>query len=228
MISTARFTSRPLAAARFVAQRGILRGVVWRTTRVSVHGTERLNDLKAPFIVVANHSSHLDAPLVMGALPRRHARYLAAGAAADYFFDVRWRTWLTALFFNAFPVERGASRQRAGAARSLLDAGVPILIFPEGGRSRDGVIGKFKAGAAALSSAADVPVVPIALVDAHKAMPRGVNWPVKGRPRVSVVIGSPMRATAGETPEHFSQRLADTVRELRASVTPDPAERGNR
>ena len=62
--------------------------------------------LSRPFVVVSNHASHLDAPLILGSLPRKLSRYAAAGAAADYFFDVWWRKSLTSLFFNAFPVNR--------------------------------------------------------------------------------------------------------------------------
>jgi 1-acyl-sn-glycerol-3-phosphate acyltransferase len=215
-----RFTSSTMAGMRWVAQRGILRPLVWRLATVTVAGTDRLDGLDAPYIAIANHSSHLDAPLVIGALPKRLSRYLAAGAAADYFFDVKWRKWLTALFFNAFPVERGASRTRVGVSKSLLDRGVPLLIFPEGSRSKTGEMGRFKPGAASLSISAGVPCVPIALVGASSAMPRGVNWPLKGRLPVCVVFGEPMRQHDGETAEDFSNRIAQAVRRLHDSVLP--------
>lgn len=215
-----RFTSSTMAGMRFVAQRGILRPVVWRITRVSVSGLERLTGLEAPFIVVANHSSHLDAPLVIGALPRRLSRYLAAGAAADYFFDVTWRKWLTTLFFNAFAIERGASRTRVGMSKTLLDRGIPLLIFPEGGRSKTGEMGTFKPGAASLSVSSGVPMLPIAIIGASTAMPRGHNWPVKGRLPVCVAFGEPMRQRDAESLEDFNGRITAAVRELHASVHP--------
>ena len=102
-----RFTSPYQANARFVAQRGLLKGVVWGMLKVSVIGRDQLKGVKRPFVVVANHSSHLDAPLIMGALPRPLARYLAAGAAGDYFFDVWWRRGLTALFFQLGGLDLG-------------------------------------------------------------------------------------------------------------------------
>jgi 1-acyl-sn-glycerol-3-phosphate acyltransferase len=213
-----RFNSPGFALLRFVAQRMMLKPLVWSLVRVSVSGTSQLKTLKAPFIVVANHSSHLDAPLIIGSLPRPLARYLAAGAAADYFFDVRWRKWLTALFFNAFPVDRGGTRTRTGLSRQLLERDVPLLIFPEGGRSKTGEMGKFKAGAAALAISCDVPCLPIAIVGASIAMPRGQNWPSSGRFPVTVVFGAPMRSRAGESPESFSNRLEAEVRRLHATV----------
>ena len=218
-----RFTSSGMAGLRFVAQRMMLKPLVWRLTTVSVVGTEHVKKLDGAFIAVANHSSHLDAPLVFGALPRKQARYLAAGAAADYFFDVKWRTWLTALFFNAFPVDRAGTRTRPGVSRKLLELGVPLLLFPEGGRSKDGALGTFKAGAAALSMASGVPCVPVALVGASKAMPRGKNWPLPGRMPVTVVFGAPMRAEEGETADDFSKRLRLRVRELHETVGPLPS-----
>lgn len=210
-----RFRSPALTAARFVAQRGLLRPLVWRLVRVTVTGHERLRGLKGAFIVVANHSSHLDAPLIFGALPWRWARHLAAGAAADYFFDVKWRTWLTVLFFNAYPVDRAGGRNRPRLSKALIEAGVPLLLFPEGGRARNGEgIRRFKPGAAALAIGTDVPVVPIGLVDAQRAMPRNRSWPVKGRPPVRVVVGDPMRAAEGESVEDFTSRLQQEVTRL--------------
>lgn len=231
-----RFTSEGVANVRFVAQRGLLRPLVWRLVKVKVHGKENIADLKAPFIVVANHSSHLDAPLIIGGLPRRLSRFLAAGAAADYFFDVQWRKWLTTLFFNAFAIERNSEGKRSGSSRALLERKVPLLIFPEGGRSKDGEIGDFKPGAAALAISAKVPTVPVALVGASQAMPRGVNWPKRGRYPVAVVCGAPMNPLENESAESFATRLNDEVRRLHASVQlpkrktaqPQPAGKGSK
>jgi 1-acyl-sn-glycerol-3-phosphate acyltransferase len=210
-----RFNSRAQAIARFVAQRGILKPVVWRLTRVTVIGREKLSSVTGGFIVVANHSSHLDTPLIMGALPRRLARYLAAGAAADYFFDVWWRRGLTALFFNAFPVQRSTPSAHVVSAKSLLIRGIPLLVFPEGTRSKDGSFGEFKPGAAALSSSLDIPCIPLALIGVNIAHPRGTNWPKRGRLPVGVAFGEPMRAYAGESVEDYTVRVRDEVLRLR-------------
>jgi 1-acyl-sn-glycerol-3-phosphate acyltransferase len=214
-----RFTSPLFVGMRFVAQRLMLKPLVWSLVRVQLHDRKKLKDLPPAFIVVANHSSHLDAPLVMGSIPWGKAKFLAAGAAADYFFDVAWRKWLTALFFNAFPVDRGGKRKSAGLSRTLLDRGVPLLIFPEGGRSKEGVLNAFKPGAAALSMTSGVPCLPVAIVGANIAMPRGQSWPSPGRLRVGIVFGSPMRHDSGESAEEFSLRLAREVVRLHSSIT---------
>ena len=205
-----RFTSRSQAAARFVAQRGILKGVVWGMEHVTIVDVQNLKGVTRPFVAIANHSSHLDAPLIMGALPRPLARYLAAGAAGDYFFDVWWRRGLTALFFNAFPVDRSGKNPRNINARMLLQHDVPVLVFPEGTRSKDGTMGHFKPGGAALASATGVPILPIAIIGAHEAHPRGSKWPKSGRP-LGIVFGAPMRALEGENPTEFMARVRAVI-----------------
>jgi 1-acyl-sn-glycerol-3-phosphate acyltransferase len=215
-----RFNSPQHAIARFVAQRALLKPLVWRLVRVTVIGSERLRHVKGGFVAVANHSSHLDTPLIFGALPRKLARYMAAGAAADYFFDVWWRRGLTALFFNAFPVARTRNRTRSISAKSLLVRGVPLLVFPEGTRSKDGTFGPFKPGAAALASSSNVPCIPIALIGVNIAHPRGTNWPKRGRLPVGVVFGNPMTAEKGESAEDFMERLRVEILRLKLLHAP--------
>ncbi len=218
-----RYRSKSHRAARFVAQQLLLKPTVWALVDVTVHGKERLRHLEDPYIVVANHSSHLDSPLIIGALPRRLSRQLATGAAADYWYGKFWKSASTGLFFNTFPVERGRGlRGRGSKARGLaghlLNDGVPLLIFPEGTRSRTGAMGSFKPGTAALCISRNVPCLPIALVGASLAMPTGKTLPVKGRPKVHVVFGEPMWATPGESAHEFSDRIAARIRELHDEV----------
>jgi 1-acyl-sn-glycerol-3-phosphate acyltransferase len=96
----------------------------------------------------------------------------------------------------------------------LLNEGVPLLIFPEGTRSRTGAMARFTPGAAALSISRNVPVLPIALVGAYAAMPYGATVPVPGRPHVHIVFGRPLRAAPGEIAHQFSERLNRYVVEM--------------
>ena len=98
---------------------------------------------------------------------------------------------------------------------------MPLLVFPEGTRSKTGEMAAFKPGAAALSISCDVPCVPVAIIGASDAMPRGRNWPIPGRPPVAVVFGQPMLALAGETTEQFSHRIEREVRRLRSTGSAD-------
>ena len=83
-------------------------------------------------------------------------------AAADYFFDTWWRATGSAMVFNTFPIER-----RGGAMAStpgdLLDDGWSVVVFPEGTRSPDGWMGRFRIGAASLAVDHHVPVIPVGI-----------------------------------------------------------------
>lgn len=202
------------AAVRTVVQRGLLTPVVWSQTRPTIIGLDRLENVRGPVILIANHASHLDAPLILGSLPPNLRRRMAVGAAADYFFDARWRASLTALVFNAFPVERQGSRRLRSLAPQLLDEGWNLLLFPEGTRSQDGWMSGFRLGTAQLCCSRGIPAVPLALRGSFAAMPRGRNWPVPGRPRVAVHIGAPIHPGEGESIRDFNERLGQAVSRL--------------
>src|SRR2546422_9734655 len=97
---------------------------------------------------VANHASHIDTPLVLCSLPREWREKTAVAAAADYFFDVWWRAATTALVFNTFPLERTGGKRATDTARKLIGGGWSLLGFPEGTRSKDGWLGRWRHGAA--------------------------------------------------------------------------------
>lgn len=208
-------------ALRFVAQRLILRSVVKAITSVEVEGLRNLDGLREPFVVVANHSSHLDAAVLVTHLPRRVTRHLAVAAAADYFYDAWYRKAGTSLFFNSYPVYRGKSTGKGrGMSVRLLAAGVPVLIFPEGTRSRDGVMRRFKPGAAALCAVQDAPLVPVALIGAREAMPVGQAWPRPGRPPIRMLVGRPMRPRPTERVREFNARVEARVSAMLTMQTP--------
>ena len=206
--------------ARSSAQMLLMKPFIWSLIKVDVQGTEQLDSLTGDqaFILVCNHSSHFDTPLLFGGLPVRLGRRLATGAAADYFFKHWYIAGPTSLFFNAFPVHRASQetstlneRQRQGLAGRLLSRGVPLLIFPEGTRSRSGAMAPFHPGSAALCISHVVPAVPAALVGASAAWPAGTSRWKSGRPPVHLVFGPPMLPNPGETASQFSARLRDTV-----------------
>lgn len=210
----AKYRSTARSALRFVLQRVVFRGVIRANLTVSAVVHRRVRTVRGPFVLVANHSSHIDAPMLAQGLPWAQARFLSTGVAADYFFTVWYRRLFVRLLFNAFPVDRGGSRTHAGTSRRLLRAGVPILVFPEGTRQLDGKMSEFKPGAAALAIGVGVPVVPAAIIGAHEAMPKGRSWPKKGRPPVAVVFGEPMVAYLDESAVEFSARIQARVRDL--------------
>lgn len=199
---------------RSVLQRGVLKPVVWNQTRPVVYGREYLDSIRGPAIFVANHSSHLDTPLILGSLPPRITDHLAVGAAADYFFESPTLATVTTLLFNAFPVERRAARRGRSLAAELVDDGWSLLLYPEGSRTVDGWLTAFKLGAAQLCAMKQVPAVPIALRGTFTAMPRGRRWPRPGRLRVTVRIGRPLHIGPDEGVPEFRTRLARAVATL--------------
>lgn len=177
----------------------------------SVSGVDILDRLEAPAIFIANHTSHLDTPAILSALPYDWRRRTAVGAASDYFFNVWWRAVGTPLIFNTFPVPRGGARRAARLARELLDGGWSVVLFPEGTRSTDGWLGSLRAGAAWLAIEAGVPVVPVAILGAYQAMPKGRRWPAPGRPPVRVRFGDPVHPAPGERASELIQRLQQAL-----------------
>lgn len=197
-------------AVRGAAQRYGLRPLVQSQVSVHVSGREALDDLRGPVVFVANHSSHLDAPLVLTTLPERWRRRTAVAAAADYFFDTWPRAVGSTMAFSTFPMERRGGGT-ASVADDLLAERWSLLVFPEGTRSADGWAGEFRRGAARLALAAQVPVVPIAIRGSYAAMPRGRSWPVAGRPTVRVRYGTPVRPGPEEDDGSLTERLRAQV-----------------
>ncbi len=224
---------------RRFTQRGILRGFINSLVSITVDGEENVKDLQGPFVLIANHSSHLDAPVLISSLPYSLTKNLATAVAADYFYSQKWKSSLTSVFFNSYPVERdgrrsGGKPKRAGLSISLLRQDIPLLIFPEGTRSRTGEIAKFKPGVAALARALRVPVVPVAIIGAHEAMPVGASWVKPGRPPVRLIIGQPVYVQPGESLAELNDRIETRVRAMFDTHTaeagqdkPDPAEPTN-
>jgi 1-acyl-sn-glycerol-3-phosphate acyltransferase len=208
----------PLAVGvRAGVQAGGLKPLVWSQVHPQVRGHDNLMGVEGPVIFTANHSSHLDAPLILCSLPPAWRRKTLVTAAADYFFDAWWRATGTALAFGTVPLDRRATTASSSSTpRDLLDAGWNLLIFPEGTRSPDGQLGPFKSGTARLAMSAGVPIVPIGLSGAFAAMPRGRGWPVKGRPPVSVRFGAPLRLRPEENAKQLTDRIRRSISQLRA------------
>jgi 1-acyl-sn-glycerol-3-phosphate acyltransferase len=180
-----------------------------------VYGHDNLANIRGPVIFFSNHSSHLDATLIMSTLPDRWQRKTAVGAARDYFFDVWWRQAFTALVYGAFPIDRGrGGRGAIDKARELVREGWSIVVFPEGTRSTDGHMQRFRHGAARLALELGVSLVPIAIVGAHQAMPKGSWWPRAGRPPVTIRYGRELVTEPGETHQSLSGRMQQEVMAL--------------
>jgi 1-acyl-sn-glycerol-3-phosphate acyltransferase len=152
-----------------------------------VEGVEHVPRTGA-FIVVSNHCSNLDPPLIgwaTGNLAGRIVHFMAKIEMRGWPI-VGWLATQSAVYF----VRRG-ERDRAAQRFSLeaLAAGRPIGMFPEGTRSRDGRLKAGKAGAALLAMRSGAPLLPVAIAGTHRIFPGRSRWPHATRIRIR--IGEP-------------------------------------
>ncbi|MFG0284093.1 MAG: lysophospholipid acyltransferase family protein [Phycisphaerales bacterium JB039] len=195
--------------------------VYWAFTlvyRARLDGVRRLPT--GGVLLVANHQSHLDPPLV-GLCADRPLEYLARAGL----FKNRLFAWLiTGL--GARPIDETGSDAGSGLRTALdrLHAGQALLVFPEGSRTPDGAMHSFKRGAILLVRRAGVPVVPVAIEGTFDAWPRRRPLPRLLGQRVRVRFGAPLdpEALLRDGPEGAVRHLEtqiDTMRlELRAQL----------
>jgi 1-acyl-sn-glycerol-3-phosphate acyltransferase len=168
------------------------------------------------FILVCNHTSHLDTLAMLCAMPLRRIHRTFPAAAADYFFSSLPRSAVSAILINALPFDRqlkGAESLRV-CSELLANPGNVLILFPEGTRTTSGELGRFRSGIGRLVVGSDVPVVPCHLAGGFQAWPKGRALP---RPRrLHLRIGAPR--TYGEL-----DRTSDSVKvicdDLQQAVT---------
>jgi len=129
------------------------------------------------FLVIANHTSHLDMGLVKMALGEEGER-LVTLAARDYFFDTPAKRAYFENFTNLIPMDRkGSLRESLALAGEALDQGYHLLIFPEGTRSKSGELLEFKPTLGYLALSHDVDILPMYIEGAYEALPKGAFLP---------------------------------------------------
>jgi long-chain acyl-CoA synthetase len=184
--------------------------------------------LRKPFLIVANHVTAYDVPLVLAALPasiRQHTAVAMAGglltgwrhARAERHAWFRLLTplayWLVTALFNVFPLPQGAGFRRSFAhAGAAMDHGMSVILFPEGGRSADERLATFQSGIGLLARESAAPVLPIAMVGLGEIKQRKRRWFRPGT--VTIRMGDPMTMEAGETPKEFTARLEAQLRAM--------------
>ncbi len=139
-------------------------------------------------LVISNHQSHLDPPLVGCAIRRRN---MAAIARAGLFKVPVLGLWLRAVGCISIKEDAGD----AGAMRAAIEqlkAGRLVVIFPEGSRSPDGSLQEFKRGVWLMMMRSGVPVLPAAVEGCFDAMPRSRHFPRLFGQRVAVAFGTPI------------------------------------
>ena len=192
--------------------------VVFRVLfRLRVRGTEHV-PATGPILVVANHSSVLDPPLVGGVCPRQ----LAFLAKAELFRIPGFGGLIRRL--GARPLRReGADPSALRMAQRVLAEGKALLVFPEGTRGEEGTLREPKPGAALLAVQSGATVVPAYVHGSGRAWPRGRRLP---RPaKVVVTFGAPLRfqrATGVDRKAQYetaSRQMMAAIAELRDRAT---------
>jgi long-chain acyl-CoA synthetase len=203
---------RPLAPVLFA---GILRVLRVFMPRVAVTGLQHLPS-GGPCIISPNHQSYLDPFFLCSVLPPRLLRQVFLVGAAEY-FETAATAWL-ARQLNLIPVDPDANLIPAMKAGAFgLSHGKILILFPEGERSIDGTVKRFKKGAPILARHLGVPIVPVAIRGIFELWPRNrpFNWRLLlpgARHRIAIVFGRPVR---------FDERMTDgeAAMALRAQVT---------
>lgn len=199
---------RPTAPYRrfYAGMRMLALGVMRALFRLEARGTEHVPS-RGPVLLVSNHSSVLDPPLVGGVCPRQ----LTFLAKAELFAVPGFGRLIHAL--NARPVRReGADAAALRVALRALDQGAALLVFPEGTRGPEGRLREPKPGAALLAVLSGAPVVPVFVRGSGRAWPRGQRFP---RPaKVRVAFGSPLRfprPAGGDKKEYYDSVSRDMM-----------------
>jgi 1-acyl-sn-glycerol-3-phosphate acyltransferase len=167
-----------------------------------------------PFVYAANHQSLLDILVLGGVLP--HDFKWAAKRSLMKIPFLGWHLQLA----GHVPVDRAAgSRAAADVVRrfeGVLEQGKPLLVFPEGTRSEDGIVRPFKNGGFYASLRTMTPVVPVALEGTHKLMKKG-NIDT-GQGRIPVRIGKPIQPTKGMKVTELRDRTHAAIIDLHRSI----------
>jgi 1-acyl-sn-glycerol-3-phosphate acyltransferase len=166
----------------------VLRCLFRTWNQLHVIGREHL-PAERPFVLVANHASHLDALLLTAVLPLRWRDQTFPIAARDVFFESHPLAAFAATFLNAFPISRRAmgSHGLANFRERLLSEPCVFVLFPEGMRTRTGAMNPFKPGIGMLVAGTSVPVVPCYIHGAFEALPPK-SWLLRPN-RMSIRLG---------------------------------------
>jgi len=164
---------------------------------------------EGPMLLCGNHASHLDAPAILAALPLDLSMRAFTAAARDVFYGHPLRNFAGRLATNCLPIERFAGFSRGlRELEEVLLRGHPLVVFPEGRRSRTGALLKFSDGPAMLSLRTGAPLVPIHLDGMLGALKPGAVWPSPTRVRIR--FGRPI--------DPAPHRPADDARDARRTA----------
>ncbi len=166
--------------------------VCWFTqlyTRMSITGREHL-PRNGAYILASVHRSYVDTPIT-ACISSRRIRYMGKDSMWKY---ATFGKFISAL--GAFPVSRGTvDREAMQRCVAVLEAGEPLVLFPEGERKDGPVVQPLFDGTAFIAAKAGVPVIPVAIGGSDRVMPRGAKFVFPRK--VRVLIGEPLHVEVG-------------------------------
>jgi long-chain acyl-CoA synthetase len=222
---------RPFHWLRVAFIEAVERPLVWLLAHPRVV-TPELPASDEPMLIIANHVTAYDGPLVQYALPGAMRRRIAVAMAGDMLEDYRHLQnperrpgqldfylpgpliylLLTALF-NVFPLPRRRNFQRSFAhAGAAMDCGYNVMVFPEGTRSAAGELARFRGGIGLLVKQSNARVLPVAIRGLGELKAAGRGWFRSGK--IEVMVGEPIRFAAEETEAAITARLHAEVERL--------------
>ncbi len=196
--------------------------------RPTVKGFENLKNQQGPLLFVSNHLSMVDHALILWALPRHLKRRVSIAMDGEILRDwlhpprgtswfTRWRYRvqyvLVAFFFNVFAMPQHSGFRRSFAfAGEMMDRGYSVLVFPEGRRSPDGTLQKFRSGIGLLAKQLNAPVVPIRIDGIYELAQQGRHFANPGD--VTINIGELVEYAAQDSEEQITQHLESRVKDV--------------
>lgn len=205
---------KPSSERFYRVVRRTVRGLLFPYFRVVATNEHHLN-LPGPMILAPVHRSHLDSPL-LASLSERRIRALGK----ESLFQPPVVRWVCAAL-GAIPVRRGeADRDALIAAKTLLDRGESMIVFPEGGRQDQHDVGELFGGAAWLASKTGARVIPVGISGTGEALGESSRFP--RRVTVGIAVGEPMEPPVGidgkrvgrQQLRAFTAELAEQLQEL--------------
>lgn len=189
----------------------LMRAYLTTYHRLTITGRDNIPG-RGPFVMIANHASHLDAMVMAVAAPSKLRNTTFPLAAGDVFFETPVVANFAMLCVNALPLWRNnCGRHALNELRTrLIEEPCAFILFPEGRRSPDGNLLEFKAGLGMIVCETEAPVIPCYLNGAHRALPRTSKIP---RPaKLSLAIGEPLRFSGVPNKKAGWKQVADETR----------------
>lgn len=208
-----------------------MRPLVWLLAKPRVAAPKSI-PMETPMLIVANHVTAFDAALIQYALPGKMRRHIAMAMSGEMLYEYRhFRDpeplhptgrfflpgplfyFLVTALFNVFPLLRRRDFQPSFAhAGRAMDHGYNVLVFPEGTRSAEGKLARFRPGIGLLAKQSGTLVLPVALRGLGELKASGERWFHSGK--IEVRVGDPLRLAPTESEAAITARLQDQIERL--------------